>query len=132
MNKKPIIVSNENIIDTDGEIFSNSEFRIIPDKPNAGSTIRVVGENFGASQLFDFHIDNNKIGNFESDNNGNFITTMKIPENISGDRIEFKVKNNQGEEKVVSLRLGENQNRIEKSENKKISIDGIEQITQRR
>ena len=129
MNKNPIIDSNENIIDTDGEIFSNSEFRIIPDKPNAGSTIRVVGENFGTSQLFDFYIDNNRIGNFESDNKGNFITTFKVPKNISGDRIEFKVKNNQSEEKVVSLRLGDSQNRIQTSEIKKISINGVEQIT---
>ena len=131
VNQNPNINSNNNVIDTDGEIFSNSIFRIIPDKPNAGSTIRVVGENFGASQSFDFHIEDNKIGNFESDGNGNFITTMKVPENISGDRIEFKVKNNQGEEKVVSLRLGDNQNRIETSEIKKISINGIEQITYR-
>ncbi len=78
---------------------------------------------------FDFHIDNNKIGNFESDGNGNFITTMKVPENISGDRVEFKVKNNQGEEKVVSLRLGDNQNRIEKLEDVKITINGIEQCS---
>jgi len=118
-------VNKNPIINSDGEIFSNSEFRIIPDKPNAGSTIRVVGENFGTSQLFDFYIDNNKIGNFESDNNGNFITTMKVPNNISGDRIEFKVKNNQGEEKVISLRLGESQNRIEKLEDVKITIDGL-------
>ena len=100
------------MIDKDGEIFSNSEFRVIPDKPNPGSTIRVVGENFGVSQLFDFYIDSSKIGSFETDNNGNFITTMKIPKNISEDRVDFKIKNNQGEEKIVSLRLGENQNTI--------------------
>ena len=126
VNQNPSIESNKNIIDTDGEIFSNSEFRIIPDKPNAGSTIRVVGENFGASQLFDFYIDSSRIGSFETDNNGNFITTMKIPNNISGDRIEFKVKNNQGEEKIFSLRLGENQNRVEKLEDTRITINGIE------
>ena len=126
VNQNPNIDSNKNIIEKDGEIFSNSEFRIIPDKPNAGSTIRVVGENFGASQLFDFYIDSSRIGSFESDNNGNFITTMKIPNNISGDRIEFKVKNNQGEEKIFSLRLGENQNRVEKLEDTRITINGIE------
>ena len=54
-----------------------------------------------------------EIGNFETDNNGNFITTMKIPNNISEERIEFKIKNNQGEEKIVSLRLGDNENRME-------------------
>ena len=131
VNQNPNIESNQNIIDTDGEIFSDSVFRIIPDKPNAGSTIRVVGENFGVSQLFDFYIDSSRIGSFETDNNGNFITTMKIPDNISKDRIDFKIKNNQGEEKIVSLRLGENQNRIEKLENTKITINGIDKIVHR-
>ena len=131
VDQNPNIEPSKNIIDNDGEIFSNSEFRVIPDKPNAGSTIRVVGENFGASQLFDFYIDSNKMGNFESDNNGNFITTMKIPNNISGDRIDFKVKNNQGEEKIVSLRLGDNQNRIEKLDEVKITLNGIKNILHR-
>ena len=112
VNQNPNIESNKNIIDTDGEIFTDSIFRIIPDKPNVGSTIRIVGENFGVSQLFDFFIDNSRIGSFETDNNGKFITTMKIPNNISEDRVDFKIKNNQGEEKIVSLRLGENQNRL--------------------
>ena len=128
VNQNPNIDSNKNIIDTDGEIYSNSVFRVIPDKPNVGSTIRVVGENFGASQLFDFYIDSKKIGSFETDINGNFITTEKIPNNISSDRVDFKIKNNQNEEKIVSLRLGNEQNRIEISEDEKITIDGINQI----
>jgi len=131
VDQNPNIEPSKNVIDNDGKIFSKSEFRIIPDKPNAGSTIRVVGENFGASQLFDFYIDSNKIGNFETDNNGNFMTTMKIPNNISEDRIEFKVKNNQGEEKIVSLRLGDSQNRIEKIEDVKITINGIDKVVHR-
>jgi len=131
VNQNPNIDSNKNIIDRDGEIFTDSIFRIIPDKPNPGSTIRVVGENFGASQLFDFYIDSIRISDFETDNNGNFITTMKIPDNISKDRVDFKVKNNQGEEKIFSLRLGENQNRIEKLENIKITVNGLDKIVHR-
>ena len=131
VDQNPNIEPSKNVIDNDGEIFSKSEFRIIPDKPNAGSTIRVVGENFGASQIFDFYIDSNKIGNFETDNNGKFITTMKIPNNISEDRIEFKVKNNQGEEKIVSLRLGDSQNRTEKIEDVKITTNGIDKVVHR-
>ena len=42
------------ILKINGEIFSESTFRIIPDKPNVGSTIRVTGENFGASQFLIF------------------------------------------------------------------------------
>ena len=43
---------------------TESTFRIVPDKPNVGSTIRVTGDNFGESQEFDFFIDTQKIGSF--------------------------------------------------------------------
>jgi hypothetical protein len=48
-------------------IFENSFFRIIPDKPNAGGTIRVTGDNFGASQEFEFFINTKKLGSFFTD-----------------------------------------------------------------
>ena len=127
----PEINNNENIKKDNGEIFSESTFKIIPDKPNPGSTIRVTGENFGLSQLFDFYINDNKIGSFETDNNGNFMTTMKIPDTGISDRVDFKIKNNQGEEKVVSLRLGSSENRITKAIDNKISIEGIDKIVHR-
>ena len=61
----------------------------------------------------------------------NFMTTMKIPNTEIKDRVDFKVKNNQGEEKIVSLRLGNNENRITELENNKISINGIKKIIHR-
>jgi len=118
-------------LDADGKIFSDSTFRIIPDKPNSGSTIRVTGESFGASQMFDFYIDTKKIGSFETDENGFFITTMKVPSHQTKDRVDFKVKNNQGEEKTVSLRLGDSDNRVTKLKEMKISVKGIKNIVHR-
>ncbi len=128
VNQNPDLESNKN---SDGEIFSESSFRIIPDKPNIGSTIRVTGENFDVSQFYDFYIDTKKIGSFETDNKGYFITTMKIPETETKDRVDFKVKNNQGEEKIVSLRLGDNKNRITQVNEIKITINGINNIVHR-
>jgi len=128
------VIKNPEINDSkneNGKIFSESIFRIIPDKPNPGSTIRVVGENFGVSQFFDFYINDNKIGNFETDANGDFITTMIIPNSQTNERVDFKIKNNQGEEKIVSLRLGSNENRITQSIDNKISIKGIKDIIHR-
>ena len=118
-------------LDKNGEIFSESTFRIIPDKPNSGSTIRVTGEAFGALQIFDFYIDTKKIGSFETDKDGFFITTMKIPNTQIKDRVDFKVKNNQGEEKILSLRLGDNDNRITELKEMKISVNGIKNIVHR-
>jgi len=118
-------------LDVNGEIYSNSTFRIIPDKPNSGSTIRVTGEAFGASQIFDFYIDTKKIGSFETNEEGFFITTMKIPSDQTKDRVDFKIKNNQGEEKIISLRLGISDNRITESKEVKISVNGIKNIVHR-
>ena len=56
------------------------------------------------------------------------MTTMIIPNEGNKDRVDFKVKNNQGEEKIVSLRLGDNENRITELEDNKISINGIKNI----
>ena len=80
---------------------SESTFRIIPEKPNVGSSIRVTGDNFGSSQNFDFYIDTKKIGSFVTDENGHFMTTMKIPDEQNADRVDFKVKSEEGDEKKL-------------------------------
>lgn len=111
-------------------ILSDSIFRIIPEKPNVGSTIRVTGDNFGASQEFDFLIDSRKIGNFVTNEAGHFMTTMKIPENIDADRVNFVVKDSKSEEKKISLRLGDVENRVPE-ENIKLTIKGIPNVMHR-
>ena len=57
-------IINEQIDNTGTTIFSDSTFRVIPDKPNSGSTIRLTGENFGVSQEFSVYIDTEKIAEF--------------------------------------------------------------------
>ncbi|KAF6243894.1 biofilm-associated protein [Nitrosopumilus sp. b1] len=86
-------------------ILSNSEFRFIPDKPKVGSTIRVVGEKFGENQKLDLYLGNTKLNSFESNGDGNFMITTKIPSSQQADRVNFSVKDSQGNEKTVSLRL---------------------------
>ena len=76
-------------------------------------------------------MNDNKIGNFETDANGDFITTMIIPTTEINERVDFKIKNNQGEEKIVSLRLGNSENRITQLIDNKISIKGINDIIHR-
>ena len=56
---------------------------------------------------------------------------MKIPETEINDRVDFKVKNNQGKEKIISLRLGDSENRITQANEIKISINGINNIVYR-
>ena len=123
---------SENLdINTGESITAKSTFRTIPEKPNIGSTIRVTGDNFGSLQEFDFYIDTKKIGTFETDKNGHFMTTMKIPDSQKADRAEFIVKDKKGEERKISLRIGENSDRIADSLNIPLTIKGISDIVYR-
>ncbi len=128
---KPII--NEKLTEensSDG-ILSDSEFRIIPDKPNAGSTIRITGDNFGALQQFDFYINTDKIGTFETNEDGSFISTVTIPKDQNAERVDFSVKDKAGNEKKISLRIGEAETRVPSTENIKLTIKGVPEIMHR-
>ncbi len=125
-------LEQDQILENIGTSFSTeSIFRIVPEKPNVGSTIRVTGDEFAASQEFDFYIDSKKIGSFETDENGHFMTTMKIPEEHKADRVDFIIKDKDGKEKKISLRIGEIENRIPGSENTKLTIKGLPEILHR-
>jgi len=125
----PTVLKNldfdKNSKNTEESITDESSFRIVPVKPNVGSTIRVTGDNFGISQEFDFYIDSKKLGSFETDKDGHFMTTMKIPEDQKADRITFKILDKEGEENTISLRIGEVKNRIPKSTIIPLTISGI-------
>ncbi len=124
-------IQNPTAIEELGDSMSTeSTFRVVPEKPNVGSTIRVTGDKFGASQEFDFYMDSKKIGSFETDQNGHFMTTMKIPEDGKADRVDFKIKDKEGEEKKVSIRLGEIENRS-LVEDINLTVKGIPEIVHR-
>ena len=120
------------VTDDPGESMSaESTFRVIPEKPNVGSTVRVTGDKFGESQEFDFYMDSKKIGSFETDQDGHFMTTMKIPEDGEADRVDFKIKDKEGEERKISIRLGEIENRSLVVDDIKLTVEGIPKIVHR-
>ncbi|GDY15706.1 hypothetical protein LBMAG54_05620 [Nitrosopumilaceae archaeon] len=129
----PKPINNEKISgeNSGNGILSDSVFRIIPDKPSAGSTIRVTGDNFGALQQFDFYINTDKIGTFETDGDGHFISTVIIPKDQNVDRVDFSVKDKAGNEKKISLRIMEAETRKPVTENIKLTIKGIPDILHR-
>ena len=122
---------NKNSENSDKSMSEQSSFRIVPERPNIGSSIRVTGDEFGASQEFDFYIDSKKIGTFETDKNGHFMTTMKIPQDQKADRVDFKIKSDDGNEKEISIRIGEVENRVPISDNIDLTIKGVPDILHR-
>jgi len=123
--------SNQSADDQEEAVTAESTFRIVPEKPNIGSSIRITGDKFGPSQNFDFYINSKKIGSFLTDENGYFMTTMKIPDDQKADRVDFKVRSEKGEEKKISLRIGEPKDRIPESDNIRLTIQGIPNVIYR-
>jgi len=106
-------------------IFEESVFKIIPDKPKVGASIRVAGDNFGKSQTMSFYINEEKIETFETDESGSFMFTTKIPDNQPAVRTAFIVKDIGKAEKIVSLRIGEADDRMSSVEEKRLTIAGL-------
>ena len=105
-------------------ILEESVFKIIPEKPKVGNSVRIIGEKFGANQKLDLYMDAKRIESIQTDNAGNFIITTRIPETITTDRTDFIVRDFADNEKTVSLRLGELDNRLGSSEIR-LTISGL-------
>ncbi|GFN42357.1 MAG: hypothetical protein YK1312THETA_2890001, partial [Marine Group I thaumarchaeote] len=120
---KPIIKNGKPTSSGDAGILSDSKFRLIPDKPNVGGTIRVTGDQFSSNQEFKLYINKQFLESFVTNENGHFMLTTKIPEG-KADRVDFIVKDNQGNEKTVSIRLGGEEARMAE-EDVKLTITGL-------
>jgi len=104
-------------------IFSDSSFRLIPEKPNVASTIRVTGDRFASNQEFNFYMGSTFLDSFETDENGHFIFTTRLPEGQKADRVDFIVKDDDGNQKSISLRIGEGETRV--VEDVRLTITGL-------
>jgi len=89
-----------------------STFRLIPDKLSPGSDFRLLGTNFIPNQSLAFYINDKLTKSFSTDNNGNFLLTSKISEQIDPGRAEFSITDSVGAEKEISIRLLESNKRL--------------------
>ncbi len=133
---KTLVSDSSNIEPTenssDGEgVLEISSFRLIPEKPSVGSSMRVTGDNFGANKKLDFYIDNNKITSFETDDKGHFMITSSIPETQTPGRVDFIVKDSMKNEKSISLRIGESTDRVTSENEIPLTINATPPIVYR-
>ena len=120
-NNSPI--ENKNITNLNSlGINDNSSIRIIPENPNAGSKIRIVGNNFQPNSQLDLFIDDKKTNTIISDINGNFIFTDQIPQEISSEIIPIKIKDS-GNEKILNVKLGKVENNIQNNSSIKFTMN---------
>ncbi|MHB8601607.1 MAG: hypothetical protein ACYC9R_03075 [Nitrosotalea sp.] len=86
-------------------ILDTSTFRIIPATPSPGSHIRVVGLSFSALASLDLYVGNDKIDSFASNDKGNFVTTVVLPDSEQPGSVNFVLKDLQGNQKAFSTNI---------------------------
>ena len=92
-------------------IKENSNFRFIPEKPASNSDFRVVGEEFVPNQSLDFYISNELQKSVKVDENGRILFTAKVPIILNDERTEFILRDSGGNEKSLSIRIPQLENR---------------------
>ena len=92
-------------------IKDDSVFRLIPEKPTSNSDFRIVGENFVPGKSLDFYIQNDFKNKVKVDGDGKILFTSKIPEILNDERTEFILQDSDGNEKILSIRISESENR---------------------
>jgi len=126
LDSKGEIISSASTIVTKSEVSENkpelnqpkivtikedSEFRFIPEKPASNSDFRVVGENFVPNQLLDFYIANELKETVKVDSDGKILFTSKLPAISDDKRTEFILRDSGGNEKTLSIRIPQLENR---------------------
>jgi len=111
-------------------IKENSSFRFIPEKPASNSNFRVVGEDFVPNQTLEFYIGNELEKSVEVDENGRILFTSKLPIITNDERTEFVLRDSGGNEKTLSIRIPQLENR-EIAEIIKLSLGNTPQEVKR-
>ena len=102
-------------------IKDESSFRFIPERPAANSDFRVIGENFVPNQVLDFYIGEKLETSIKIDDDGKILFTSKTPDITDDERTEFVLQDAGGNEKIISIRVTQIENR-EISEQIKLSL----------
>ena len=100
----------EEIKETAGSLYGTKKF--IPEKLRIDSNVRLVGNGFNSGQELQFYIDNIFLKPIKADEQGNFITTLHIPDTINPGTSEFIIKNEFGDLQTTNVNISEAKNRF--------------------
>jgi len=96
--------------ETGGTLYGTKKF--IPEKLRVGSDVRLVGNSFGANEELKFYLDTTILKSVNTDEQGNFLTTISIPDPHNIGTSEFIIKDESGNIQSTSINIEEQKNRF--------------------
>jgi hypothetical protein len=105
-------------------------FKIIPESPKTGDSIRIVGEGFPKNTVLNFLINNERLEDIQTDENGRVVGTAKIPLTIQADRVDLSLADSQGNKKTISIRIDKSEEIPAPQNIKKLTVDNYVAIAE--
>jgi len=102
-----------------GELYGTKKF--IPEKIRPGSDIRLVGNGFGSEKNLKLYLDSTILKSVNTDKQGNFLTTISIPDTHNIGTSEFIIKDESDNIQTTSINVEEPKNRFLKTSNFEIN-----------
>ena len=105
--------------ETGSALYGTKKF--IPEKLRVGSDIRLVGSGFGADKELKLYLDTTILKSVNTDEQGNFLTTISIPDSYNAGTSEFIIKDESGNFQSTNINIEEQKNRFLKTTEFKIN-----------
>jgi len=103
------------------ELYGTKKF--IPEKIRPGSDIRLVGNGFGSEKNLKLYLDSTILNSVNTDKQGNFLTTISIPDAYNVGTSEFIIKDEFENIQTTTINVKESKNRFLKTSN--FEVDSI-------
>ena len=104
----------EEVKETGGDLYGTKKF--IPEKIRVGSDIRLAGNGFGSEKNLWLYLDDIILKSVKTDEQGNFLTTISIPDTYKIGTSEFIIKSESGNFQSTNIYIEEPKNRFIKTE----------------
>ena len=96
-----------------GQLYGTKKF--IPEKIRVGGDVRLVGNGFGSEKNLKLYLDEIILKSINTDEQGNFLTTLSIPDNYDAGTSEFIIKDESGNIQTSNFTIDEAKNRFLKT-----------------
>jgi len=106
-------VKIEEVKEAGSALYGTKKF--IPEKFRVGSDIRLVGNGFGPENNLQLYFDNAILKSVKTDEQGNFLTTISIPDTYNVGTSEFIIKSESGNFQSTNINIEESENRFLKT-----------------
>ncbi|MEE3213222.1 MAG: hypothetical protein VX209_01705 [Thermoproteota archaeon] len=91
--------------------------KFIPETLRVGSDVRLVGNGFGVEKELKLYLGTTILKSVDTDKQGNFLTTVSIPDSYNAGTSEFIIKDESGNFQSTNINIEEQKNRFLKTTN---------------